>query len=135
LRAKFRKLYDGSVEEAKIPGFGALVNQDLQAVALKVDGLYEATLGAFEASYAALLNAQSGSDSSGVLDLYEGFALDLIEDLERVQTQAKIAMDRVTTVPSQGKLRDLLAEGIAPYEVASRFVINVANRLSKAQED
>lgn len=135
LRPKFGKLYDGSVEEAKFPDFEGLVKQDLQAVIERVDTLFEATQEAFEESFDALVTAQGGSDESGVLDLYEGFALDLIEDLERVQNQAKIASERINTIPGQGKLRDVLAEGIAPYEVASRFVINVANRLSKAQED
>lgn len=135
LKPKFRKLYDGSMEESKLAEFEALAKQDLAEVLQRIEALGESTQAAFESSFEALVNAQSGSDGSGVLDLYEGFALDLIEDLERVQNQAKIASERITTVPGQGKLRDVLAEGVAPYEVASRFVSNVANRLSQAQEN
>jgi hypothetical protein len=46
-----------------------------------------------------------------------------------------IASKRVKDVGCQGKLRDVLAEGIASYEVASQFVVKVAGLLVEAQEE
>lgn len=137
LRPKFRKLYDGTVEDEKLEGFRPLVSEDVQTVIARYAQLQEDTETAFEDSYTALLEAQTEeSDDSAVLDLYEGFARDLLLDFDRVSKQTQIALRSTEKdVRCQGRLRDVLAEGIAPYEGASRFVVKVADLLTQAQED
>jgi len=135
LRPKFRKLYDGTVEDEKLEGFRSLVSEDVQTVIDRYTHLQELTVEAFEDSYPALLEAQTDeTDDSAVLELYEGFSRDLLLDFDRIAKQTQIAM-RVEDVRSRGRLRDVLAEGIAPYEGASRFVVKVADLLTQAQED
>jgi hypothetical protein len=136
LRPKFRKLYDGSITGAKLKGYADLVSEDLGIVVGRLDQITESAKTAFDGSYDSLTHAQSNEDDAeGVFDLYEGFAVDLIEDLEQLRKQTMTSLQRIKDVGCQGKLRDVLAEGIAPYEVASRFVVKVATLLNEAQEE
>jgi hypothetical protein len=135
LRPKFRKLYDGSTPPEKLAGYQQLVTADLSTIVGRLDRISESAKTAFERSREVLTTAQSSEqDDSGVLDLYEGFSVDLIEDLEQMKRQTAVAAKRIRDVGYQGKLRDVLADGLASYEVAGKFVEKVAGLL-EAQEE
>lgn len=126
LQPKFRALYEGSIDDSKLGGYADLVEEDLEIVLDRIEAVRETTLTAFKRARPVL--RESGEDE--VFPMYEKFATDLIDDLGTVHEAGSQAAFRIEDVACRGKLRDTLAESVHNYEVASRFVVAVAHRLT-----
>jgi len=123
---KYRALYEGSIDESKLGSYADLVEEDLEIMLDRIEAVRETTLTAFKRARPAL--RESGDDE--VFPMYEQFAVDLIDDLGTVHEAGSRAAFEIEDVGCRGKLRDRLAESIHNYEVASRFVVAVAQRLT-----
>lgn len=130
LAPKYRKLYDGSIHESKLGGYEEIVENDLAIVMARYLKLSVDTTAAVDRARATAQKVAGSGDSS--IQLYSGFAEDLVHDLAGVVRLAERATTRVGSVSGRGRLRDALAENLHQYEVASRFVVEVADRLTKA---
>lgn len=126
LQPKFRALYEGSIDDGKLQGYADLVEEDLEIVLDRIEAIHETTLTAFK--HARPVLRESGDDA--VFPMYEQFATDLIDDLGTVHETGSQAAFKIENVACRGKLRDMLAESVHNYEVASRFVVAVASRLT-----
>lgn len=126
LQSKYRALYEGSIDESKLDGYAGLVEEDLETVLDRIEAVYETTSKAFDQARPAL----EDTDGDDAFPMYENFATDLINDLRAVHEAASQASFEIENVACRGKLRDTLAESVHNYEVASRFVVAVANRLT-----
>jgi hypothetical protein len=129
LHPKFSKLYDGTIDEGKLNGYSDLVDEDLEIVIDRLEVVKDATHSAFETAGGSLHKI----DGSDIVPIYEGFATDLIDDLRAIHELGSRAAFEISDVGAKGQLRDVLAEGLHAREVASRFVVVVANRLTEAQ--
>lgn len=130
LAAKYRKLYDGSLAESTLDGYESIVENDLAIVQNRYKLLAAETSAAVDRAAGPLEKAKGTSNDT--IQLYSGFAEDLILDLAGVERLAERVSTRVSSISGRGRLRDLLAEALHQYEVASRFVVEVAERLSQA---
>lgn len=130
LHPKFSKLYDGTLEESEYSNYAELVEEDLALVQRRYQNLFEGTDALVDAAQAGIVKAREGGGA--VVEIFEAFASDLLEDLQLIVKQSGRAAQKVTTIGGRGKLRDTLVEGLHTYEVAGRFVHEVAGRLAQA---
>ena len=129
LEPKFSKLSDGLVEESDQSSYSDLVNEDLEYVLSRYESLRSNIQEAVDAAEDGLEKAKkSGSE---VVDVYERFSEDLLNDLDRINNLNKRVLGKVTSVAGRGKLRDTLAEDLYTMEVAGRFITEVSTRLSE----
>lgn len=128
LKPKFRQLYSDQISEDKLSSYETLVEEDLEIAVDRLEATKEAAQYAFESVRKALRKMDDE-----VVPMYEEFSTDLLDDLEAVHKAASKAAFETSDVAVRGQLRDKIAESLYPYEVASRFVVEVANRLTEAQ--
>jgi hypothetical protein len=126
LRPKFRKLYDGSTDEADLDGYRDLVVDDFQFVQHKISSLVENV----QSAYSVIRGVVEESDS---VKTFTSFSEDLLEDLARISTIAIESPTQVSRVDQLGRLHDKLVERISTMEVASLFVSQMADRFRAAQ--
>lgn len=130
LRPKFTQLYDGTIGSEKLSGYADLVEEDLEIVIERLEAVRAEVDAAHEAAQGCLYE---GSSSDEVGRMYEGFAVDLIDDLRSLHEMGSRAAFETNDVAARARLRDLLAESLHSREVAGRFVVAVAGRLTEAQ--
>jgi hypothetical protein len=128
LQSKFQVLYEGSIDGPELSGYADLVAEDLGIVLDRIAAIQESTESAYRAAAPALDAASEEGDAT--FPMYKGFAEDLNNDLQQLHDRASKAALEIEDVACRGKLRDMLAEAVHPYEVASRFVVAVATRLT-----
>lgn len=130
LQPKFRQLYEGQISDEKLFGYASLVEEDLEIVLDRAEAVHDAARTAFESVSGTLRKLDND-----IIPMYEEFATDLLDDLQTIHKAASKAVFETNDVAVRGRLRDTIAEALHPYEVASRFVVEVANRLTEAQKE
>lgn len=130
LRPKFSQLYDGTIGSEKLNGYADLVEEDLEIVMERFEAVRAAVDAAHESAHGRL---HEGGSMEAVGQMYAGFAADLIDDLGSLHTLGSRAVFETSDVAARARLRDLLAESLHSREVAGRFVVVVADRLTEAQ--
>jgi len=127
LRQNFGKLYDGSIEEGKLVEHEDQVTEVL-GIVLKRLGQIRDEVGTALATATDALAESAGT----VADTFTRFADDLYGDLFALQEATSNAIETVDDTRSRGKLCDTLVAGLHDREVASRFVVVVAERMVEA---
>lgn len=127
---KFRKLYDRTIEESSAEAYSEIVDTALRSALERLTAMLYATRVAYENVSGRLSEVVAGAD---VLPVYQEFAQDLISDLEMMVQIGDHAAKKITAVGRRGKLCDVLSEGLNARQIASRFVVAVADRLIEAK--
>jgi len=127
LRLKLGKLYDESIEEGKLDGFEDRVAEVLRIVVERIEEARDEVEAALLAAEAPLSEA-----TEPVSVTFRQFAHDLLADLRVLCDSSSHAIEVVDDIRARGKLCDTLVEGLYDREVASRFVVVVADRMVEA---
>jgi hypothetical protein len=127
LRPQFEKLYDGSINEGKLKSYSDRVAGDLKTVAQRLERMHEDTAAALASVQDQLSDPSEGA---AVLGVYKGFAEDLVDDLRLLDETFSHALEAVDDVGARGRLHDVAVVGLHEREVASRFVVVVADRMA-----
>lgn len=125
---KFTELYEGTSEDDNLSAYGDIVSADLGYVLKRYADL-EDTLRTRMGEAADRVAEARGAD---VVELYEKFATDLLDDVQSVNKFATRVALKLTQIKYRGKLRDALVERLHRYEVAGCFVTEVASRFKAA---
>jgi hypothetical protein len=129
LRAKFFKLYDGSLLGTALEQYRGLVNEDLGSLVEKLDAVYAQTL----ASVGHLREiAVTFDPKNETMTVFRTFAEDFFSDLRAVKQQLAETVQCVESVGARGKLYDALVEEVLRFELAGAFVVQMTNRLATA---
>lgn len=127
LHQNFRKLYDGSIEEGKLDSYEDRVVKGTGIVLGRLEqARYEV-----EAALTSVADALSKS-TEPVTALFSLFADDLHTDLSDLHESSSRVTEEVDDIRTRGKLCDALVGGLYDREVASRFVVVVADRMVEA---
>lgn len=126
---KFSSLYQGNLEESELSVYAEVVNTDLDYVTQRYAKL-ETTLAEGIASAEPGVSKARGKGGD-VVELYEKFATDLLDDVQSVNKFVSRVLPKMTAINYRGKLRDTLVERLHSYEIAGCFVTQVANRLAQ----
>lgn len=127
LHPKLGKLYDGSIDEGNLDNYEDRVAEDLGDVLERLGQLRDDVDGALETIGAAYTETPDA-----VVNVVGCFAGDLLDDLRGLQESGSRVAESVDDIRTRGKLCDTLVEGLHDREVASRFVVAVANRMIEA---
>jgi hypothetical protein len=127
LRQNFGKLYDGSIEEGKLVEHEDHVAEVLGIVLNRL-GQIRDEVGTALATVTDTLAESAGT----VADTFARFADDLYGDLFALHEATSHAIETVDDTRSRGRLCDTLVAGLHDREVASRFVVVVAERMVEA---
>ena len=119
------KLYDGSIEVANLDDYEDQVEVQLAAVGERLRGLQAEVL-------EALKTVELGLRDEQTVETFLAFTRDLRDDLREVRRRCEDALVTVDGIRSRGKLCDVLVEELYDREVAGRFVVVAAERLSEA---
>jgi len=130
LRAKFFKLYDGSLSEASLEQYRGLVNEDLGRLTERLDAVLSQSLG----SVGSLreISVTMADPQNEAMTAFGSFAEDLVDDLRTTKQQLAETVQGVNGVGARGKMYDSLAEEILRFELAGAFVVQMTNRLATA---
>jgi hypothetical protein len=131
LRAKFFKLYDGSLpSEKELESYRGLVNEDLGKLTERLESVYSQALG----SVGGLreIAVVTDSSSNATMQAFGSFAEDLVDDLSTLKLQLEETTQGVTSVRVRAQTYDTLAEEILRFELAGAFVVQMTNRLATA---
>lgn len=126
---KFGSLYSGNLEESELSVYAEVVDTDLDYVTQRYAKL-ETTL-AESIATAEEGAARARGKGGEVVELYEKFATDLLDDVQSVNKFVNRVLPKLTTINYRGKLRDTLVERLHRYEIAGCFVTQVAGRLAQ----
>lgn len=129
LRPKFRKLYDGSIQESDLESYRDLVVENIETVRTRT----EALISRLRASYEGIRLASSridSLDSEDGLTNFTAFSEDLVESLDKINTIATESPLHVSRVDLLGRLHDKMTERLFSMEVTGLFVSQMATRLS-----
>lgn len=121
--AKFRSLYNGSIERDRIDTYRDLVTESIDKAIKHTDSLHKGVS-------AALTSVAGSSDS--VVSSFTAFAKDLAEDLRAVSKTLQEAKARVFQTEYRAKLFDSLMEDFRDRELASLFISKMSRRLQDA---
>jgi len=127
LRPNFGKLYDGSIEEGKLDNYEDRVSEGLGIVLDRLGQIRDEVGSALASATDAL-----SESTEPIAALFSRFADDLYADLFALHESASHATEAVDDIGTRGKLCDTLAEGLYDREVASRFVVVVADKMVEA---
>lgn len=127
LRLKLGKLYDGSIEEGKLDSYVDRVAEVLGIVVGRIEQAHDEVRAAMLAVRSPLSEA-----SEPVVSTFRQFADDLLSDLSALHESSSHAIEVVDDIRARGTLCDTLVEGLHDREVASRFVVVVADRMVEA---
>lgn len=123
------KLYDGSIEVANLDDYEDQVEAQLVAVGERLEGLQTRVV---EALKTAELELREERAEGSAVETFLAFMRDLRDDLREVRRRGEDALVTVDGIRSRGKLCDVLVEELYDREVAGRFVVVAAERLSEA---
>ena len=127
LHAKFKKLYDESINEGKLADYSDRVAEDLKTVTQRLAKMHEDTAAALASMRDQLSNPVEGAE---ILGAFTRFAEDLVDDLRLLDETHSHALEVVDGVGARGRLHDIVVEGLHEREVASRFVVVVAEKMA-----
>jgi len=131
LRAKFFKLYDGSLSSEKsLESYRGLVNEDLGKLTDRLNTVLTQTLGSV-GSLREIVVATADS-SNATMAAFGSFAEDLVDDIRTIKQHLEETVQGVGGVDARGKMYDSLAEEILRFELAGAFVVQMTNRLATA---
>lgn len=128
LRAKFFKLYDGSLPS--VESYRGLVNEDLGKLTERLDAVYAQALGSV--GHLREIAVTTIDPQNATMAAFGSFAEDLVDDLRTMQQQLAETIQGVTSVSARAKMYDSLAEEILRFELAGAFVVQMTNRLATA---
>lgn len=130
LRAKFFKLYDGSLSGAELEKYRGLVNEDLGHLMQRIEAVREQTL----ESVSRLREVAAKVDESKqeTVRAFEDLVTEFSADLVALPGAFSETVQGVEAVGALGKLYDAVAEELLRYEVAGAFVVQMTNRLATA---
>lgn len=131
LRAKFFKLYDGSVVGTALEQYRGLVNEDLK----HLDGRLAAVLQSGLDSVQRMREISEKNDLSAnpTFQTFGSFAEDLVGDVRKVRTSLAETIQGVEGVGALGKMFDTLAEEMGRYERAGAVLSEMTRRLAAAE--
>jgi len=127
LRPNFGKLYDGSIEEGKLDNFEDRVAEGLGIVLERLGQIRDEVGTALASATDAI-----SESTEPIAALFAQFSDDLYADLHALHESGSSAIEAVDDILARGKLCDTLVGGLYDREVASRFVVVVANRMVEA---
>lgn len=127
LLRKLGKLYDESAEQGKLDSYEDRVAEVLGAVIERIEQARDEVEGALLTVEVPLSEAEEP-----VSVMFRWFARDLLSDLRALYESGSHAIGVVDDARARGKLCDTLVEGLYDREVASRFVVVVADRMVEA---
>lgn len=136
LAEKFRKLYDGSIQESEFGNYSDLVTSDLKYLTDRVDALLTSTEKAVS-GYKSAAPALKTESTDATIQMFESFAEDFVVDLRGVKNALVEANDIFNRIDEFGKIYDVLASELHRYELAGRFVEKMSRSLfdSATEED
>lgn len=122
IQAKFRSLYDGTVDTVGLNKFSDLVDTAIKQLGDRVESLRTR----LTQSVSTVAVTESSDPSVTALS---AFGSDLAEDLALVGRTLTQAQQRISRTDCLGRLHDALASDLVNQEIASQFVIKTAQRL------
>lgn len=130
LRAKFFKLYDGSLSEAELENYRGLVVEDLGLLVKRV----EAVRAQMTESVSKLREVveKVPAQHQETLAAFESFVKDFADDLANLPRELDETMQGIDSVGARGELFDTVAEELLRYEVAGAFAVQMTNKLVSA---
>lgn len=130
LRAKFFKLYDGSVAGPELEKYRGLVNEDVGLLMGRMDVVLDQAL----KSIGSLreFSDKVGDDQRETVTAFVAFVEDLAEDVRQVKKTFAETLQGVEAVPALGRLYDTIAEELLRYEIAGGFAVQMTTRLVTA---
>jgi hypothetical protein len=126
---KYAHLYSGTLSEAQCRGYAQVVREDVSAVLSRLRGITESAVSAYT-SVREVVETTKGS--SPVVAVFETFSTSLFQDLKELLNAIERTLPTLEGVRALGKLRDVLAESVYDYDIASRFVVAVAGQLNES---
>lgn len=130
LRAKFFKLYDGSLSGAELEHYRGLVNEDLGHLMGRVEAVREQTLESISKLREVVEKVPESERET--VRAFEGFVAEFSADLVSLPGALSETVQGVESVGALGKLFDAVAEELLRYEVAGAFAVQMTNRLATA---
>jgi hypothetical protein len=130
LRAKFFKLYDGSLSDAELENYRGLVNEDLGHLMKRIHAVRERTLESVSRLREVATKVPEAHQET--VATFEAFVNDLVTDLTELPDGLAETIQGVESVGALGKLYDTVAEELLRYEVAGGFAVQMTNRLAVA---
>lgn len=130
LRAKFFKLYDGSMQGSELEKYRGLVNEDVGHLMGRMDVVFDQAL----KSVGTLreFSEKVRDDERETVSAFVAFVEDLAEDVRQVKKTVAETLQGVDSVSSLGRLYDTLAEELLRYEIAGGFAVQMTTRLATA---
>lgn len=130
LRAKFFKLYDGSLSGSELEKYRGLVNEDVGHLMGRMDVVLDQAL----KSVGTLreFSEKVTDDQRETVSAFASFVEDLAEDVRQVKKTLAETLQGVDAVSSLGRLYDTLAEELLRYEIAGGFAVQMTTRLVNA---
>jgi hypothetical protein len=128
LNPKFERLYSGELDASTADGYRDLVQSDLNYIGDRIGALEELVSATVESVDHVSEKIAEGDDRD-TLVTFLSFSEDLGLDLLNLKSLVAEAVRQFSDVASLGKLYDALAEEFYHYEVAGRFVEQMASKL------
>lgn len=128
LTPKFERLYSGEMEAAEVDGYRDLVQSDLSYIGDRI-GALEGLIAATIESVEKISDKIAEGDDHDTLVTFLSFSEDLALDLQGLKSLVSEAVRQIGAVDALGRLYDALAEELYNYEVAGRFVEQMASKL------
>jgi hypothetical protein len=128
LNSKFERLYSGELDVSEADGYRDLVQSDLSYIGTRIGALEELVSATVESVEKVGEKIAEGDDRD-TLVTFLSFSEDLGLDLQNLNVVVAEAARQINEVASLGRLYDALAEEFYHYEVAGRFVEQMAGKL------
>ena len=130
LRAKFSKLYDGSVSGADLEKYRGLVNEDLGLLMKRIEATRERTVSSVSKLREAVEKVPETEQET--VSTFESFVNDFVEAVTALPGFVSEAISNIESVASLGKLYDTIADDFLRFELAGGFAVEMTNRLAAA---
>lgn len=130
LRAKFSKLYDGSLVGEELEQYRVLVCEDIGKLTERMTVVYDAAfkaVGQLREVSEKVTEAQRETVSAFV-----AFVEDLLADLGQMKQGLAETLQGADGVGALGRLFDALTEELLRYEIAGGFVVRMTTQLAQA---
>ena len=129
LAPKFSRLYDGSTKSEELPGFEALVTDDVEHLISRLAAVESQATAALQTARTVREQAAREGGEEVVATL-EAFAADLLADVTKVKEFVVEASTEFGRVDRIAKVFDSIASEVASFEVAGAFAAKMAARLN-----
>lgn len=131
LKAKFKKLYDGSTTADELPTFKGLVQEDAGHLMSRLDRVKAQAEAALHV-LRTFIDEAADHGGTDVFDTLESYTNDLLADVRAVQEFVTESMAEFSRVDLLAQVFDAVASDVASFEVAGAFASKMATRLAEA---